>query len=245
MGGRRPAIALALADRLGKLSAPFRRHASAELQEMYPDLTKREAARLFRYMLAMEMRSQVIASVHGAGRRALFRPTAVESIERPAILATFHLGPLLALFSLLEAMEAEVYVVKAFGGAQAGARELHRGLSVLDRRGIVVVPVDPASGTFLDVEFFGRTLRMARGAFALARLSGAPLIPTLVVWRGQEIDLMLGEAIQPQAGDLPGGAIEHERVMATKLASWLEGHLRAHREDVGLRALKPKWLPRR
>lgn len=241
LGRRSPHLALAIADLAGRFTAPFRRHSPRRLRQLFPHLTAGQASRLMRDILAKELRSQVIASFDGPALAAICRfGPQLEAIERPFILATFHIGPMLAIGQLLATEEADDrHIVRAYGGELQGAREFHRGLMAVKRNGIAGVLLDPRRASMISVPFFDDHIDLARGAFALSRLSATPILPSLFVWRGREIHLVLGERIPVDGGATTEEALENERTAAAAVARWLEQYLRGSLEDLGLRVLSP------
>lgn len=237
-----PRMALAAADAAGRASAPFRSDTPGRLQELFPHLTAQEAARLLRHILAMEVRNQMLPAM---GRRAVGRIARfagkIESLELPAILVTFHIGPMLALGRLLDGEEDNRPIVRSYGRELSGARELHRALTTLRETRLLGVAVDSWRAARVDVPFFDTTMGIARGAFALSRIARVPLVPALFVWRGWEIDVVLGEPVAPPAPSASQEeSLESERQTAAAIVVWLEGYLRGSLRDLGLRAIRKR-----
>lgn len=231
-----PRFSLVLAGLTGKASAPFRRVSTREVRGLYPTLSEREAARLLRHVLAMELRSKLLAGFRERNLLALVRGLDLdEAVTPPMILATFHVGPLFALLAALAHFETPVYVMRRLRGSQHGAAELLRGLKALDGGGVVAVPVDPTRAATITVQFFGKPLVLARGAFSLARISGVPVLPVLPVWRGYEASAVFGEKLHAPSGMAVEAA---ERFLAEGVIRWLEDYLRHHPEDIGIRTLR-------
>jgi lauroyl/myristoyl acyltransferase len=70
----------------------------------------------------------------------------------------------------------------------------------------------------IEVPLLGRTLPLARGAFALARIADVPIIPIVPRWRGTAIEVEIGEPMRLGA--------DGERGMAEAIAAWIERYLR-------------------
>lgn len=241
LGRHFPRLALTISDLVAGITAPFRRHSPRRLRELFPHLSSAEASRLMREILARELRSQVITTFRKDSLARICRfDSATAAIERPFILGTFHIGPMFALGPLLATVEHdEAHIVRAYGGDLAGAREFHRALSTVKQAGSIAVPLDPYRASRMDVPFFDHRIGIARGAFALSRLSGAPILPALFVWRGHEIHLVLGEKVAVPRGDTPEEALEYERAAAGTVVRWLEQYLRGSLPDLGLRVVNP------
>jgi lauroyl/myristoyl acyltransferase len=79
----------------------------------------------------------------------------------------------------------------------------------------VVLLVD-GHGSHLEVPLMGRKVGLARGAFALARASGAPIVPLTARWRGAAVEIVAGEPLPP--GD--------EQETAAAFARWIEARVR-------------------
>jgi lauroyl/myristoyl acyltransferase len=73
----------------------------------------------------------------------------------------------------------------------------------------------PAMGDFV-APFRGGSMALARGPFALARVTRAPIVPLVARWRGTKVEYVLGQPI-PASSD--------EASMATALTSWLDRYL--------------------
>lgn len=86
------------------------------------------------------------------------------------------------------------------------------------------------------VPCFGRARAMARGPFALARLTGAPLIPLAAQLDGDRVVRV--PAGPPLAGNGAGDALETS--LAAAAAAWLEDTIR--RSPGQLRRCVLQWL---
>ncbi|HJX29911.1 MAG TPA: hypothetical protein VJ885_18570, partial [Thermoanaerobaculia bacterium] len=160
-------------------------------------------------------------------------------------------GPVLALRQgLLATPQAPVEVVSTEGDDQRRAAVFQRALAHLGAGGFVVLALDVAPGPGLRVPCLGRTLELARGPFALARLTGAPLMPLVArwtaPWKQGGVEIVTSEALTPSARLSPG---ERERgvastdpawegALATAAASWLERYLLEAPAELGLGLLR-------
>jgi lauroyl/myristoyl acyltransferase len=122
-----------------------------------------------------------------------------------------------------------VEVASSEGDEQSRAVLFRRLLIHLDRGGFVVVALDIAPGASVSVSCLGRPLSFARGPFALARLTGAPLLPLVAGWKGGGIEILLGEGL---------AAEPEESALAASAARWLESYLLASPAQLGLGLLR-------
>ncbi len=236
-----PRTALALAGALGALRNGLSRRwppprALARLLGCSPA----RALRLAVAVGALEARNRTWAALearHGRRRlRALVRwRSAPERLPAPAILVTFHVGAFPALAAACDAqpqrwqglgwrrlrLPAEAYAVERRAGA------LREALDVLAGGGWVLGAADGEGGSAVTTRCLGRPLQLGRGVFALARASGAPLVPLTARWRGGGV-VVDADA----AAALP--ASPNEQQQADALAGWLSSLLLAHPDQVGL-----------
>lgn len=89
--------------------------------------------------------------------------------------------------------------------------------------------LDPAVASQVEAPFLGRRLALARGAFVLARLSRAPIVPIVARWHGTGVAVVRGEAVHPGSDD---------EATAAAVAGWLEHYLLEHPEQIGPRTLE-------
>jgi lauroyl/myristoyl acyltransferase len=86
---------------------------------------------------------------------------------------------------------------------------------ILRGGGFALLAVDGVGTARVPVTLFGTETSVSAGAFALARLAGAPVLPIAVRWQGSGVRFDTGDLI-------PSGAAEE---MAASVAAWLEGYL--------------------
>jgi hypothetical protein len=240
---RLPRFAFALARRMGALRRRLsgRWPAAEEVRCLLPHC---DATRVAAQIAANDAMNRVLA---GAVRRSgidFLQPLipideSVSVLRGPAILTTFHTGSIHALGFALERMpepvlafrEGTLFTPKGTltqetteGDARHRAGTFHRALLRLRAGGLVVLAADVAPGASIQVPFLGRTLPLARGPFALARMSGAPIVP-LIARRD-------GRAIRVLAGDPIAGS--DETSLALALGAWLERYVTAHPEDLSV-----------
>jgi hypothetical protein len=255
-----PRQALSAAGLLGQVRNRLSRRwpSPEQVRSLFPHLDRSAAARLAWRIGGLEARNRVlVAGLRRTGlepARSLVRcPEAFAALRPPLLLGTFHVGAVHALGLALDRLSGPVLalrqggpladprppveVVATEGEAQGRAAVFHRALLHLERGGFVILALDAASDPALRVPCLGRTLPLARGAFALARLTGAPLVPLAARWRGGRIEIVLGEALAPA---VPAGSAPEtwESALAAAAAGWLERYLLQEPAETGLGLLR-------
>jgi hypothetical protein len=81
----------------------------------------------------------------------------------------------------------------------------------------------------VEAPMLGGTISLARGGFALARMSGTPIMPMAARGSGRKVTITCGNPIPPALG---------EDAMAAAAARWLGGYLREYPGEVSLRTLE-------
>lgn len=87
---------------------------------------------------------------------------------------------------------------------------------ILRGGGAVLLVVDGFGSARVPMRLFDRDVMVSAGAFRLARLAGAPILPIAVRWRGRGVSFDTGGSIRPGEPE----------AMAAALAAWLEDYLR-------------------
>jgi hypothetical protein len=188
------------------------------------------------------VRYALIANALGSPVRAWPRPfdvvwADVRDLPSPAVLATVHIGPMEAAGLLLDRLDREVLgftagmpshprirSIDASGGEWARTAGMLEAVRFLRDGGVVFLAVDASESTArFDIPLLGRQVSIALGAFAVSRLSGAPLVPIATRWRDRRIEIERGPTIP--ATD----ALE----MGTAFGGWLEEFVLAHPVDLG------------
>jgi hypothetical protein len=127
-------------------------------------------------------------------------------------------------------------VASTEGDEQSRAALFHRALVHLDRGGFVALALDAVQGSALRVSCLSRPLALARGPFALARLTGVPLVPLVARWRSGRVEVLLGETLAPPGQE--AGTEAWESALAASAARWLESYLLASPGELGLGLLR-------
>jgi hypothetical protein len=247
LAARRPDLALPAASGLGALRNRLSRRwpSPEQVQALFPHLAPRAAARAAWKIGALEARNRLLVdAIRREGLepvRRLMRPPseAFAALRPPLILGTFHVGAVQALGAAIERLPGPVLalrlgalysprppveILSTEGDDQRRALSFQRALAHLAGGGFVVLALDGSPGPGLRAPCLGRTLELARGPFALARLTGAPLVPLVARWRKSEVEAEVGAAI---------GGME-EGALAASAARWLEGYLMEAPEETGL-----------
>jgi len=231
-----PSIAYRLAGALGAFRNRVTRRwpSPDEMQSLFAD---RDVAP--RIAALNEKNRLLVRSIRRHGLDAV-RPLVKfdATFDGPRILAMFHVGALHAIGAALERLGRPVLALRAKGllftphepleiavvAETAGSRAalLHRALRYLRRGGSVALAIDEVPDHAIETRCLGRTLRLAPGAFALARWSGVPIVPITARWVGSRIRVDAGREIAS-----PDDA-----------AAWLEDYLRESPSELTLGLLR-------
>jgi hypothetical protein len=236
--------ALAAAGAIGRAAHRLHpvRPAPAEVAALLRDASAGGAAIVARAMAGARYQNRLLVDVaRRGGQGAIARLVEPASVERlrglragPAILVGWHIGPPFGVLGGLEAAGVPALVVRrAFGGrprplfdaatVDGGARDrsaaFRQALARLHAGGVVVVVADATDvGETAPVPCLGRARTMARGPFALARRTGAPLLPVAArMLAAGRIEVALGA---PLIGAGERDALETS--LAAAAAAWLE-----------------------
>ncbi|MDP9191703.1 MAG: hypothetical protein M3P06_08360 [Acidobacteriota bacterium] len=220
------------------LTVGSRRHTPVSVRSLFPHLSRSEAGRVLRDIWRNYARTLLLSGwIHHDGRssiHALVRENdALRRLRPPMILCTFHIGPTLGLGVLSDRLQGETLVLRGTrfplgraarhdvdlieGTDQQRAATFHRAIDRLRQNGFVLLALDPNEAHRIAAPFFGRTLQLARGPFAMARIARAPIVPLVARWVGDKIELIAGE---------PLPVLDDEQALAAAAAHWLESYLR-------------------
>lgn len=171
---------------------------------------------------------------------------AVEQLQGPLIVGFFHDASRVAIRELSERIPGEVLALGRGGNisSQAGrATGYHVGPTVLNRAaafrrslrhlqggGVVLLALDAWRTSGVVAPLLGKRIELARGPFALARMTGTRIVPVSSRWEGDKIAILIGEPIEPA---------DSEAEMAAGVARYLERVLLESPEQLSVRtALK-------
>jgi hypothetical protein len=216
---------------------------------VFPELTpdRRRAVRQRTWESFLKGEAAEAGLRHGTGTpdypRLVPNP-ALNELRPPLVLASFHVGPFQALGATLRTLPGEAAVVAReqfesrpgltllHGGVDEWqrARTFNRTLGVLREGGTVLAMLDGTDPddypvSTIDVPMLGRSLPLARGVFALARIGKVPIVPIVLRWRGIAMAATIGDPIPSELG---------EERMAAATADWLEGYLRTTPDEISV-----------
>jgi lauroyl/myristoyl acyltransferase len=157
----------------------------------------------------------------------------IAALQPPLVLATIHTGPMAALGAILQFLpkgevalllrhnriprrRARLLVVDDDESSRISA--MAQAARILRSPGFVFMAIDAEGAKRVQVDVHGRTVSLACGAFALARMAQAPMVPIAVHWRGSRVQIVTGEPISPDV----------DSVMAAAFATWFEGYFSEH-----------------
>ena len=258
MATRSPRIALALGDGVGRLRNRLsgRWPSPDEVQALFPALARHEAARIASRIGGVEARSRIVVECLGAPGASLSQslvpraPAEIARLQAPLILGFFHVGAFQALGAVLECLpgpvlafrhrlltesRAPLTILSTEGNDQERAAVFLRAFSHLGAGGFVATALDEVPGQGLRVPLLGRSVELARGPFALSRLSGAPLVPLVARWHGSTVTAEVGAPLTAARSSDPG---TRDLEQATAAARWIEGYLRRSPGEIGLGLLR-------
>jgi hypothetical protein len=97
-------------------------------------------------------------------------------------------------------------------------------------QGVVMAAIDgPGGASSTTVPCLGRRIVVRRGPLAVARLTGAPLVPVVAQWMAHgRIRILTGSPFSLPAANDP----LFERAAALAVARWLELHLTTYPDDL-------------
>lgn len=264
---RRPLAAISAAGVAGAARNRLSRRwpSTAQVRALFPHLGPVAAAVVAARIGALEARNRVqVRCVARAGLDPL-RPLvsvadALVALRGPCILATFHVGathtlgpaleqlsaPVLALrLGSLAAVHPPVESITTEGAEQQRAAVFYRAKRQLDNSGFVAMAVDVVRGAWTEAACLGRPLRLARGAFALSALTGAPIVPLVSRWTRRGAHVVVGAPLRP-AHDTGHTADPEvfEQALAGAAAAWLERSLLGAPAELSLGLLLGLLVPR-
>jgi lauroyl/myristoyl acyltransferase len=239
-----PRIAYAATSMVAALSQPFRSTVAREdLAALFPQLTNAQLDAALRRNWSSQLLSRTMKeNVHRFGplaiRDRVLPNPAVDSLRPPAILAAFHLGPLQAFSAVVDRLRVETLELRLEREAAHPSNAVialtnedesnrvaafHHAIKTLRAGKFVFLTAEPYFGSRIEAMLFGRAITLARGPFALARLTGAPIIPLVARWRGTRVEIIRGDAI---------AASKNESLSAAAMAKWLQDYLAANPGEI-------------
>lgn len=138
-------------------------------------------------------------------------PEAAVALRPPAILLTAHVGAIYLLGAAFDRLPAGRTVLRwapqhlpapgernapTAGSLERRTNALRAAVAELGAGGYVVSTLDGGHGAATEGSVLGRRLDLGRGAFALARLTRAPVVPVVALWRGDRVVCELAPAVE-------------------------------------------------
>jgi len=212
-------------------------------------------------MMALRYQNRALVPIVGNRGCAILNPlleagttTALQRIQGPAVIATWHSGPAFGLGAALIRAGMPAFALRkempyarvtpleyglTHGTSEARAHTFARALSHLRQGGVVAIAVDVSDVALTaPVPCLNRMVRLARGPFALSRLSGAGVVPVVATWNARrEISVVVGTVVSPPSGDVEPDA---ETIAAADVARQLDATIRALPHEIWFCMLR--WL---
>lgn len=227
-------------------------------------LGRAEATRVARGLSAQHQQTRLLMTLlgrHGIAKVAAsfdFDDSSLAALasrcaQAPIIFLTWHAGPIFSLGGAFSRLGIRPLAIRRTGGwypatpgldlaatdgsGEARAAAFASGLSRLREGGLVLMAADARGfSTTPVVPFFGRGVAPARGPFALASMTGAPIVPIVARYTPHgTVGILLGERLQVQ-----GHGTDVETALAAAAMAWLEAYLRRHPEELWVGSLR--WL---
>jgi hypothetical protein len=236
------------------------RPAVSEVAALFRDASPAAAARIAHAVAGARYQDRALVELARRRGQAVLRglvdPASLADLRpflaQPAIFVGWHLGPPFGVAGAFEAiglralmmrrtltygMTPTLEVASVGGGRDDRSAAFRRAVRRLEQGGVVLVAADvrDVSAT-APVPCFGRARTMARGPFALARLTGAPLVPLAPRLDGDRVVRVAIGA--PLIGE--GAADALETSLAAGAAAWLEAFVRGSPGQ--LRRCVIEWL---
>jgi hypothetical protein len=257
LAAHNPRLAFRLGSGLGAMRNRLtgRWPAAREVAALFPGLSPSDSMRIAGAIGGLEERNEVfVRCVRRTGiecmRHPVEVPDAFRTMEGPCILGTFHVGavhtagvaleilgkPVLALRSgYLFTPRAPVELQSTAGGTQQRAAAFARALEYLKHGGIVLMALDIAPAGAIETECLGRPLALARGPFALARMTGAPIAPLAIRWTRRGTAVVIGTPLQSERlSEASTDPTYFELGLARAASRWLEAYLRQTPSELSL-----------
>lgn len=253
--GRWPRVEFPLARALAWLLQPLGRGVAEDtLAVLFPELGPRQLRAARRRSWSNFVQSEALAASIQRSGKGLADPEILPdrdlaALRPPLILASFHIGVYTALGALLRALPSDVLVVHRGRLAERPgvtlmyrgddewerAGTFHRAVTHLRGGGLVFTTLDGGyreggyEAATVAAPMLGGTISLARGGFALARMSRTPIMPVAARRCGRKVAITFGDPISPGLG---------EDAMAAAAAQWLGDYLRESPGEVSLRTLE-------
>lgn len=252
LAASRPRLAFSGAGAIGGLRNRLSRRwpSPGQVRTLFPHLDRGAAARIAWRIGGLEARNRLLIDCIRREGLDPVRPLVrvrgdFGALRPPLVLGFFHTGAVQALSAAVERLPGPVLVLRqgaihtprppvqiesTEGDGQRRAASFQRAFAHLAAGGFVVVALDVVPGPGLRVPFLGRSIELARGPFALARLAGAPVRPLTARWQGGGVEVSVGDAFAAPSPE--------EESLAGEAARWLERYLLESPAELGLGLLR-------
>jgi lauroyl/myristoyl acyltransferase len=267
LGQRLPSAGILLAGPagfwLGPRAGPKRCPDEELVLRVWKDLDAQGVLRVRRQIARTEFRNRVLRRLFEtrgpAPALARVRVDAAPLLrlvgaKTPVVLACWHLGPsrantlalkrlgipvLFAIYSAPSADDGSALPYFELKSDDFYARFLKAAIDALRSGAVVGMMLDAFLGNRRPLPFLGGTLQVPRGVAALARVSGARVVPVTSRWSepGAKIQVTFHEPLPLPEIDRKDRDAWEQALMQTAL-DWFAAHLRAHPEVVRLKELR-------
>jgi hypothetical protein len=158
------------------------------------------------------------------------------TLSPPQVLVSLHSGPLRAFDELWPYLPGEVTVLlgpdyprphnarllRSSDDESTRAAAARGAARALQNGGFLFMTPDGPGTARVTAELMGIRFSLASGAFALARITGSPMVPIALRWRGSAIEVVIGRPIAPGS----------ESQMAAQLLQWFGEYFRDNRAQL-------------
>jgi len=218
---------------------------TSEVAALFHWLPRGDLGRVARSIAALHLKNRAAIALVQDGRTAdLARLVRWSDDARRAdlmdgsqstVIAACHVGAFFGIRAALHGLNRPVFMMRdlAMPDAVSRASLFKRALEALRAGELVVATLDGPGGiSTREVTCLGRHIVLRRGAFALARMTGARIVPVTCAWtRRSQIDVRIAPPInRPDQANHALADFEHE--MAAGAARWLDGYLRAEPHEI-------------
>lgn len=213
-----PALRVAAALGISRALLSGRWPATKEVATLF-DSGPGRSRRIARGIAANEAKNRLVVRRVFGSALAPFAPqvsfrdrAAIDRLRPPLVLVTAHVGALYLLAIALDRfavprvvlrwapvheLSPEESVAPTAGGLAVRTEALRRGHQALREGQFVVTAIEGPHGASEPGILLGRRMDFGRGAFALARASGASVVPLAACWEGSRAIVEVGSPIVP------------------------------------------------
>jgi lauroyl/myristoyl acyltransferase len=250
-----PAAGLALAGstgaHLGTRAGSRRCPRAGLLRWLFPEIDAASVERVRREIAALEFRNRTLHLLLERRGIGVLTPLLeidadplIELVEArtPVVVVSWHMGPFWASSAALEKLgiPALFAVHSARPGRGAGAiryfdlaegltaRFLKQAVAQLDAGRPVGMAIDFPLGALTPIPFFDRLFPVPHGVAAVARLSGARVLPVTRRWIGNSSRAEVTfHSPFPEPSARHSDKEAYERELLERVIAWFEAHLRS------------------